>query len=285
MTLETTPDGALWDRPWSEVEHVVLDLETTGVDAQASRICEIAWERRDARGRVIDRFESLVRGEALVGASEAVHGLSDAALADAPALETVRARLEAALAGAILVGHRIAYDQSFLHAASARGELAPPPVHALDTKKLAMRCTHGVPTSLRGLAETLSLPMPCHRAGPDVRATAALFDRLLEVLRPTTARDLWIAQSIEGRAQMRDDVREVIARAIALSRVVRVTYRVPGKPAMEDELEPWALVGPHVEGQLAKKGRKVLRGDRILRAELGERSFTPPVRWASGLPR
>jgi hypothetical protein len=36
---------------------------------------------------------------------------------------------------------------------------------------------------------------------------------------------------------------------------------------------------------LAKKGRKVLRGDRILHAELGARAFTPPVRWASGLPR
>ncbi len=285
MPIDSSPDGSLWDRPWSEVEHVVLDLETTGVDAQASRICEIAWERRDARGRVIDRFESLVRSEALVGPSEAVHGLSDAVLADAPALETIRARLEAALSGAILVGHRIAYDQSFLHAASERGELAPPPAHALDTKKLAMRCTHGVSTSLKGLSEALSLPLPTHRAGPDVRATAALFDRLVEILRPTTPRDLWIAQSIEGKAQMRADVREVIERAIALSRVVRVTYRVPGKPAVDDELEPWALAGPHVEGKLARKGRKVLRGDRILRAELGERTFTLPAFWSSGLPR
>lgn len=285
MTLDPSPAGSLWDRPWSEVEHVVLDLETTGTDAQSARICEIAWERRDARGALIDRFETLVGSDALVGASEAVHGLSDTALVGAPALGAIRARLEDALAGAILVGHRISYDLAFLAAASARGELAPPPEHALDTKRLAMRCTHGVPTSLRGLSEALSLPLPSHRAGPDVRATAALFDRLVEILRPTTPRDLWIAQSIDGRAQIRADVRDVLERAIALSRVVRLTYRVPGKPAVEDELEPWALVGPHVEGKLARKGRKVLRGDRILRAELGDRVFAPPARWASGLPR
>jgi len=285
MPIDNSPDGSLWDRPWSEVEHVVLDLETTGVDAEVSRVCEIAWERRSAQGVVLDRFETLIRSEVQVGASEGVHGLSDAALAAAPELTSVRARLEAALDDAILVGHRISYDLGFLAAASARGELAPPPLHALDTKKLAMRCTHGVPTSLRGLCEVLSLPLPTHRAGPDVRATAALFDRLVGILRPTTPRDLWIAQSIDGKAQIRADVRDVIQRAITLSRVVLVHYRVPGKPAVEDELEPWAIEGPHVEGRLARKGRKILRGDRILSAELGERVFAPPPRWTSGLPR
>ncbi len=263
----------------------MLDLETTGTDPSEARICEVAWERRDARGHVIDEGQSLVHAGVEVGASREVHGIEDGMLEGAPRLSELGPRLERALEGAILVGHRIAYDLSFLAAAAARGEIAPPPEHALDTKKLAMRCTHGIATSLRGLAEALSLPRPSHRAAPDVRATAALFDHLLEELRPSTARDLWVAQSIQGRAQMREDVRAVIERAMEIGRVVNVRYRVPGRAAIEDELEPWALVGPHVEGVLAKKGRKVLRGDRILHAELGARAFTPPVRWASGLPR
>jgi DNA polymerase III epsilon subunit-like protein len=285
MPIETSPEGPLWSAPWRDVEHVVLDVETTGTDPLAARICEIAWERRDAFGRVIEREESLVQSGVEVGASRDIHHIEDAMIADAPRLFELGPRIARALEGAILVGHRVAYDVSFLEAAAQRGELAPPPSHALDTKKLAQRCTHGVATSLRGLAEAFALPPPSHRAGPDVRATAALFDRLLGELRPTTARDLWVAQSIEGRAQMREDVRAVIERALEIGRVVNVRYRVPGRAAIEDELEPWALAGPHVEGVLTKKGRKVLRGDRILHAELGARTFTPPVRWTSGLPR
>lgn len=276
---------AAWDAPWGEVDHVVLDLETTGIDPARDRICELAFTRRAADGRVVERFESLVRPGVPVGPSSAIHGLSDAALEGAAALEAHRARLAQALDGAILVGHRIAYDLSFLRAAAERGELEAPPEHALDTQKLAMRCLHGVPTSLRGLCEAHALPLPAHRAGADVRATAALFDVLVATLRPSSARDLWVSQAVEGKAQIRGDVRAVIEEAIERSRVVRVTYRVPGRPPLEDELEPWALVGPHVEGQLARKGRKVLRGDRILRAELIERAFTPPLRWSSGLPR
>lgn len=285
MPVETSPEGPLWSAPWRDVEHVVLDLETTGTDPLVARICEIAWERRDARGVATDRWQSLVQSEVAVGGSRDVHGIDDAMLRDAPRLTDLATRIASALEGAILVGHRIAYDVSFLEAAAERAEIAAPPRHALDTKKLAQRCTHGVATSLRGLAEAFELPRPTHRAAADVTATAALFDRLLLELRPSTARDLWVAQSIEGRAQMREDVRAVIEQAMELGRVVLVRYRVPGRAAIEDELEPWALAGPHVEGILVRKGRKVLRGDRILHAELGARAFTPPARWASGLPR
>lgn len=287
MTPVPSPPIALpahWDAPWDEVDHLVLDLETTGIDPARDRVCELAWERRDARGRVRERFEALVDPGVPVGASAAIHGLDDARLRGAPPLVALRARLASALEGAVLVGHRIAYDLAFLGAAAARVELEPPPGHALDTQKLAMRCCHGLPTSLRGLCEAYGLPLPSHRAGPDVTATAALFDRLVAELRPTTARDLWVSQSIGGKAQMRDDVRAVLEAAIERACVVRLIYRVPGRPAAEGELEPWALSGAHVEGLLANKGRKVLRGDRILRAELGARRFTPPSRWASGLP-
>jgi DNA polymerase-3 subunit epsilon len=290
MPVTTSSEGppsahdTIWDRPWIEVDHVVLDLETTGNEVASARICEVAWERRDARGRTIDRFESLVHAEVAVGASQAIHGIDDAALALAPTLTSLAPRLREALSSAILVGHRIAYDLSFLSAAAERGEIERPDLHALDTKKLAQRVTHGVPTSLAGLAELYELPRPSHRALPDVIATVALFDRLLDELRPSTARDLWVAQSLDGPALIRDDVRDVITRAVAMQRVVRVRYRVPGRAAVDAELEPWVIVGAHVEGMLVAKGRRVLRGDRILRAELSDRVFVPPTRWTSSLP-
>lgn len=285
MPNDTSPDGPIWRRPWTDVEHVVLDLETTGTDPRDARVCEIAWVRRDARGRVITEHEALVHAGVPVGASAAIHGLEDDMLADAAPLSSLASALAEALEGAVLVGHRIAYDLSFLSAAALRGELQAPPLHALDTQRLAQRCTHGISTSLRGLAERFALPLPTHRAAADVRATAALFDTLLRELQPGTAHDLWVAQSVEGRAQMRDDVRAVIAQAMELGRVVRLRYRVPGRPPIEDELEPWALAEAHVEGLLTAKGRRVLRGDRILWATLGARQFVAPIHWTSAMPR
>ncbi len=262
---------------------MVLDLETTGNDAETARVCEIAWERRDARGASLERFESLVRSEVPVGQSQAIHGIDDAMLLAAPTLTELAPRVAAALAGAILVGHRISYDLGFLAAAAARGEIAPPAPHALDTKKLAQRVTHGVATSLAALAELYALPRPNHRAAADVAATVGLFDRLVAEVRPSAGRDLWVAQAIDGPAMIRADVRAVITTALSLGRVVRVRYRVPGRAPIDAELEPWALVGAHVEGMLVTRGRRVLRGDRILYAELAERTFEPPTRWTSSL--
>lgn len=289
MPVTTYSDGppppldASWDRAWAETDHVVLDVETTGNDVETARICEIAWVRRSASGEVRDRFESLVNAGVGVGASQAIHGIDDAMLVGAPALAELAPRLGAALEGAVLVGHRIAYDVAFLRAASSRGEIASPPVLAIDTKKLAQRVTHGVTTSLQALCEVLALPLPTHRAGPDVAATVALFDHLLEELRPSSARDLWVAQSLDGPALIRDDVRAVIEVAVASRRAVLLRYRVPGRAPLDAELEPWALAGAHVEGLLVTRGRRVLRGDRILCASLTERTFTPPASWTSSL--
>lgn len=277
--------GRLWRLPWAEVEVVVLDLEMTGRDCAADRICEVAFERRTTTGHVVSRFESLVRPPTKVGASQAIHGISDEALLSAPTLEELAPVLRAALEGAVLVGHRIAYDLSFLAHAAKRHEIDMPPTHALDTSKLAQRCFHGMPGSLRGLCEALKLSLPTHRAMADVQATRELFDRLTHELAPRTASDLWIAQQIEGKACMRDDIHDALRAGLEAQRAVEITYRVPGRPTTTQEFEVWQLGPAHVEGLLVSaQAHRVLRGDRILRVALSERDYAIPARRRSALP-
>lgn len=286
MPCADVPLPPLWREPWREAVIVVLDLEMTGRDFAQDRICEVALERRTSTGTVLERFESLVRPEgATVGASEAIHGISDAALASAPTLRELAPTLRDALEGAVLVGHRIAYDLSFLAHAAERGEIDHAPIHALDTSKLARRCFHGLPGSLRGLCEALKLSLPTHRAMPDVQATRELFDRLVVELTPRTAADLWIAQQVEGKACMRDDVHDALSRAWTQQRAVELTYRVPGRAPTTQEFEVWSLGEAHVEGRLVSAdAHRVLRGDRILRVTALDRIYSIPERRRSALP-
>jgi DNA polymerase-3 subunit epsilon len=256
--------------PLAEAPLAFLDLEMTARDPAVGRVCEIAIHRV-VGGRVIARWQSLVAG-AEVGASRSVHGIDDTMLAGAPPLAALRPALARLLAGAVVVGHAVAFDLAFLAAAHARGEIDAPPAEALDTRALAQRALRSGSASLASLARDLGLPAPSHRAEPDVIATRALFDAVCAMLRPRTARDLFLAQDLAGRATLRDDVGELLRGGIASGRAVRVCYRVPGRDAFVDELDVWSLEPPHVEGWLhGKKVRRALRGDRILWAEPTDR--------------
>lgn len=282
---EVELDPARWDRPLAEVPLAFVDLETTGCDPDADRICEVAIERR-VGGRFVERLDSLVRAGVGVGRSFEVHGITDESLRDAPSLAELAPRIDALLDGAIIVGHAVDFDLDFLQAASADGHVLAPPRPALDTKRLAQRALRTGSTSLAALASDLGLPVPTHRAGTDVTTTVALFVVLVETLRPGTPRHLAQAQDLGAPARWRDDVGEVLESAYRAQRTVRVRYRVPGRDAFEDELAIWALEPPRVEGWLFERGQlRALRGDRILRAELGERAYEVPAGFCPTIPR
>jgi DNA polymerase-3 subunit epsilon len=265
------PPGPPWDTPLEESALAFLDLEFTGLDAQAHHICELAI-RRVRGGAIEGELSSLVRPASRVEASARIHGLTDDTLADAPPLSSLAVRVAALLDGAVLVGHGLAADVAFLRAAAARGELAPPPAFALDTLVLARRALCLPSYRLGALATALVLPAPTHRALGDVVTTEALFARLASELRAPTPRALWQVRAGETRASMRDDIREALARAATTTGHARVRYRVPHRAAIEDILAIRELTPPHVEGRLLRlRATRRLRGDRILWAEVAER--------------
>lgn len=276
-----------WDQPLAEAALAFVDLEMTGCDAGAHRICEVAIHRV-VGGALDGRLVSLVDPGAPVGPSVEVHGIDDAMLRGAPSLRDLAPAIDDLLEGAVPIGHAVAFDLSFLEAAVQRGELARAPQRAIDTRALAQRALRVGSASLAALAEDLALPRPTHRAEPDVLATRALFDRICEVLRPRTPRHLLLAQDLAGRATLRDDVERVLREARDAGRAARICYRVPGRAASEDLLDVWALEPPRVEGWLhGKKVRRALRGDRLLWAERSEVPVATraPEGWAPTIPR
>jgi len=279
--------SSLWDRAIETVPLAFLDLEMTGVDPQRDRICEVAIHRVE-RGEVVAKLVTLVQPGVGVGASAEVHRIDDAMLSEAPTLASIGRDMERVLEGALVVGHAISFDLAFLSAAVARGELRSAPELAIDTRGLAQRTLRTGSVSLASLAQDLSLPTPLHRAEADVIATRALFERILEQLRPATPRHLLIAQQVDGPAALRDDIEAVIRDGVARGCAIRICYRVPGKDPFVDLLDPWAFEPPRVEGWLHRREiLRALRGDRILWAQPTDEPFarTRPAGFAPTIPR
>jgi DNA polymerase III epsilon subunit-like protein len=258
----------------------VLDLETTGIAPGSDRIIEIGIVR--TRGLAIERtFSSLVDGGAPVGASVRVHGIDDAALHGAPSLADLQGEILSLLDGATVVAHRGGFDRAFLASAVERGELPSAILEAkwLDTAALSERAFGE--GGLRAIATRIEGPMPTHRALPDALAALSAFGAICDVLAPRDVADLLQLQA--PHATMRDDVAELFRSAGESGERVGFLYRAVGKRVREDELVVESVAPPYVTGRLVRAGvRRILRGDRIVRAWTGRR---PSIRFLDGIPR
>jgi DNA polymerase-3 subunit epsilon len=185
--------GAPRDPLLEHAELVVFDLETTGLSARSSRICEIGAVR--VRNLEIeDTFESFVRpGVPLPAQITAITGIRDEQLRQAPLVGDVVRRFLVFAGSATLVAHNARFDVSFLDRQLERlngRRLAGP---ALDTAALARRLLDG---RLRrvGLASLSAFygtsVEPCHRALPDALATAEVLIRLIGEAQERGARTL-----------------------------------------------------------------------------------------------
>jgi DNA polymerase III subunit epsilon len=187
----------------------IIDLETTGLNAEIDRIVECAILTCAPDGTVIDRWESLVGSDVdgPVGA-RALHGLDTDALSDAPTFETLLPSIVERLRNRVVVGHVLSFDVAFLAAEAARASYAMPELGS------AGWCTRELCRShLQG--DSYALAACCVRAGIDQRdphtalgdahATAALLATVLHRahLDPTIAlehahRLAWAATSISS---------------------------------------------------------------------------------------
>lgn len=256
-----------WDAPLGDAPFAFVDLEMTGLDPEAHRVCELAILR--TRGSAVERtLETLVWPGEKAGQNANIHGLSAEALAGAPTFADLAADVTACLDGAIVVAHHARYDVLFLEAELARAGRPTTIERVLDTLPIARRCL-GLPSHrLTALTEALGIvhDRP-HRAGDDARATMELFFRLVAIAEAKTPRDL--SHVRVGEKHARPEIVKRAEEARDHGRPVTVRYRPSSRPIQELSLVVTAvrtdIDPPVVLGYLHPgRGRRELRADRIL---------------------
>lgn len=163
--------------------HVVVDLETTGLDPLVEGILEIAAVRLDG-DRVVGTWQTLVNpgpGIESSEASRAIHGITAEMVADAPPVAEALAGFLAFLGDAPLVAHNAPFDLAFLNRALAAGGRPPLANEAFDTLEIAREVfpdqrSHKLEALCRLLGHEAA---GFHRAAADAGHLAAIFPRLL----------------------------------------------------------------------------------------------------------
>ena len=102
-----------------EIE-VVIDVETTGLDYTREKIIEFAGVKL-VDGKITETFETLVNPHQHIRkSSQAIHGISEEALVDAPEEEEIYPKIFEFIGDSTIVAHNAIFDFSFLNKTSQR---------------------------------------------------------------------------------------------------------------------------------------------------------------------
>jgi len=106
--------------PLHEVAFCVLDLETTGGSPKDCEITEVGAVKY-VGGELTGSFNTLVNPDAPIPSTITVlTGITQAMVIEAPRIEEVLPSLLEFIGNAVIVGHNIRFDVSFLNAAAQR---------------------------------------------------------------------------------------------------------------------------------------------------------------------
>ncbi|MEP7029305.1 MAG: DUF294 nucleotidyltransferase-like domain-containing protein [Pseudolabrys sp.] len=180
--------------PLIALDAFVIDTETTGLDPAKARIVEIGAVALSS-GKLDEKaaLRRLVNpGELIPRQVTKIHNIDDAAVADAPGFAVVWSEIEAALSGAILIGHTLGFDLAVLKRECARAGLPWQAPRTLDTRLLAQVVEpHLGGYTLEHLASWLGVAVDGrHSALGDALLTARIFLALLPKLREGNIRTL-----------------------------------------------------------------------------------------------
>lgn len=169
--------------PLAEVTFVVVDLETTGASPNDCAITEIGALRMRG-GEVLGRFETFVNpGVPIPPMITVLTGITEAMLLPAPRIAEVLPSFLEFARDAVIVGHNIRFDVSFLDAALVENGYSRLSNRRVDTVALARRLIRDEVPNLRlhTLARHFRTTVePVHRAYADAAATAEVLHALLE---------------------------------------------------------------------------------------------------------
>lgn len=189
-TPRLTFDFALLDQPTHGqplAAFTVFDTETTGLNPETDRVIQIGAVRV-VNGRRVpgERFDMLVApGRAIPAASTAIHGITDAMVADAASFAEAARAFHRFVGDSVIVAHNAAFDMAFLRRCGARHGVAWD--HSvLDTGDLSIALFDGGEDhTLDGICQRLGVTIPedlRHTALGDAEATAEALCRMLPMI-------------------------------------------------------------------------------------------------------
>jgi DNA polymerase-3 subunit epsilon len=195
--------------PLCDVTFVVVDLETTGGSAASCAITEVGAVKLRG-GESLGTFQTLVNpGTAIPPEITYLTGITQAMVLPAPRIEEVLpSLLEFIGHDAVVVGHNVRFDLSFLRAALERAGRPRLANRSIDTCALARRLVRDEVPNCR--LDTLSRHFrtawkPTHRALDDALATGDVLHCLLEragTLGVLALDDLLALPTVKGHPQL-----------------------------------------------------------------------------------
>ena len=157
-------------------DFVALDIETTGLDPQREAILEIGAVRFNGR-RVEQEWSTLVNpGRRVPTFITQLTGISNQMVAHAPPISDVRAELQDFVGDAVIIGHNVRFDLSFLNRYRLFSDN-----DSIDTYEMAsVLMPNASRYGLKSLANQLIVPFPSdpHRGLIDALVTHGVYLRL-----------------------------------------------------------------------------------------------------------
>lgn len=167
---------------------VVIDLETTGLEAGLDEITEIGAIKFQ-KGRALEEFSTLVNPrKPIPKIVQQKTGITTAMVKGAPRFEQVKRDLGDFIATYPLLGYNLPFDYGFLRKQGLK--LANPRYDVLEIARLRLprQIRRGVRRSfkLEMVAKDLGIPVNVsHRALDDARTTMEVFKHLVEEIPPS----------------------------------------------------------------------------------------------------
>lgn len=181
------------------LDAIVLDTETTSLDARIARIVQVGAVAISSgkldRSNIIDQ---LINPEVSIPAETSrIHGIAQDHVNGMPAFKAFAPALERLLDDRLVIGHSIAYDLTVLQSEHRRAGLKWNPPRALDIRTLARLVLPGLADhSLDRLCDWLEVTNSRrHSALGDAVATAEVFVKLVPLLRQRGVRTLAEAEN------------------------------------------------------------------------------------------
>jgi DNA polymerase-3 subunit epsilon len=169
--------------PLCDVPFCVLDIETTGGSPMSCGITEIGAVRYRG-GALESAFHTMVNpGQEIPPFITVLTGITHAMVVEAPTIEQAFPSLLEFVGDAVVVGHNVRFDLSFLNVAAERLGYGRLSNRSIDTAALARRLVRSEVRNLKlsTLAGYFRSPVqPNHRALDDAKATAHVLWGLLE---------------------------------------------------------------------------------------------------------